>query len=66
MVANSIIRIAGKQLTPEHFDPRDIDNIRRRVLNIEKSRRELRWTPEVSLEEGLRSTYNWLLGEAAK
>jgi UDP-glucose 4-epimerase len=32
----------------------DIDNIRRRVLNIEKIRRELRWTPQFTLEHGLR------------
>jgi UDP-glucose 4-epimerase len=31
----------------------DIDNIRRRVLNIEKIRRELRWTPRFTLEQGL-------------
>jgi UDP-glucose 4-epimerase len=59
-LAALIIRITGKQLTPEHLDRRDIDNIRRRVLNIEKSRRELRWVPEMTLEGGLRATYEWL------
>ena len=29
----------------QHIDRRDIDNIRRRVVNIEKARRMLRWTP---------------------
>jgi UDP-glucose 4-epimerase len=59
-LANAIIRIAGKKVTPEHLDRRDIDNIRRRVLNIEKSRRELRWVPEMNLEGGLRATFKWL------
>jgi UDP-glucose 4-epimerase len=59
-LAALIIRITGQQLTPEHLDRRDIDNIRRRVLNIEKSRRELRWVPEMTLEGGLRATYEWL------
>jgi UDP-glucose 4-epimerase len=38
----------------ETVDRLDIDNIRRRVLNIEKIRRELRWTPKYNLEHGLR------------
>ena len=44
---------------PRHIDRRDIDNIRRRVLNIEKSRRELRWVPAFTLRAGLRRTYEW-------
>src|SRR5207253_396032 len=39
---------------PRHVDRRDIDNIRRRVVNIEKIRRELRWEPDVTVEQGLR------------
>jgi UDP-glucose 4-epimerase len=60
-LAAKIIRITGKDLRPQHVDRRDIDNIRRRVLNIEKGRRELRWAPEMTLENGLRSTHDWLL-----
>jgi UDP-glucose 4-epimerase len=62
-LARLIIRITGKDLQPKHFDKRDIDNIRRRVLNIEKGRRELRWVPETTLETGLRATYDWLMSE---
>jgi UDP-glucose 4-epimerase len=60
-LAEKILRITGQELRPQHLDKRDIDNIRRRVLNIEKSRRELRWTPEITLENGLRATHDWLL-----
>ncbi len=35
--------------TSSHIDRRDIDNIRRRVVNIEKARRMLRWAPQVTL-----------------
>jgi UDP-glucose 4-epimerase len=59
-LAAVIIRIVGKDIVPRHLDRRDIDNIRRRVLNIEKSRRELRWVPETTLESGLRATHAWL------
>lgn len=42
-----------------HIDRRDVDNIRRRVLNIEKIRRKLGWMPEVTLERGLELTKKW-------
>jgi UDP-glucose 4-epimerase len=60
-LATMIIRITGHDMRPQHLDKRDIDNIRRRVLNIEKGRRELRWVPEMTLENGLRATHEWLL-----
>jgi len=60
-LAELIIRISGQNVHPRHVDRRDIDNIRRRVLNIEKARGELRWTPEATLENGLRATHDWLL-----
>jgi UDP-glucose 4-epimerase len=60
-LARLIIKITGAQVEPVYVDRRDIDNIRRRVLNIEKIRRELRWSPAVTVEQGLRRTYDWLL-----
>jgi UDP-glucose 4-epimerase len=44
-----------------HIDRRDIDNIRRRVVNIEKARRMLRWTPQITLESGLSRTAEWFV-----
>ena len=52
--------ITKQPLEPVYIDRRDIDNIRRRVLNIEKIRRVLRWTPTTALHDGLRKTYDWL------
>jgi UDP-glucose 4-epimerase len=60
-LAHLIAAITGAEGEPRHVDRRDIDNIRRRVVNIEKIRRELRWTPVVTVEQGLRETYEWLL-----
>ncbi|MCK5126512.1 MAG: NAD-dependent epimerase/dehydratase family protein [candidate division Zixibacteria bacterium] len=51
----------GKEVTPEHIDRRDIDNIRRRVLNIERIRSRLRWQPQIGMKEGLRRTVEWYL-----
>lgn len=58
-LAAALIRIVGVDVTPQRTDRRDVDNIRRRVVNIEKTRRALRWVPEVTLEEGLRRTVEW-------
>ncbi len=46
-----------------HIDRRDVDNIRRRVVNIEKARRMLRWSPQVTLDHGLAKTVEWFLRE---
>jgi UDP-glucose 4-epimerase len=58
-LAAVLIRLTGASTMPTHTDRRDVDNIRRRVVNIEKARRALRWIPEVTLEEGLRRTVEW-------
>jgi len=65
-LAAALIRITGVEVEPEHKDRRDIDNIRRRVVNIEKTRRTLRWVPEVTLEEGLRRTVEWQRAKGPK
>jgi UDP-glucose 4-epimerase len=64
-LARLIIEVTGADTEPVHIDRRDIDNIRRRVLNIEKIRRDLRWIPSFTLREGLRRTYEWATTERA-
>ncbi len=54
-----ISRVTGRPLQTEHIDRRDVDNIRRRVVNIEKIRRMLRWAPQVTLERGIERTIEW-------
>ena len=58
-LAAILSRIIGSTLEPQHTNRRDIDNIRRRVVNIEKTRRTLRWVPSVTLEAGLANTVKW-------
>lgn len=59
-LARLILEVTGTEIEVRSIDRRDIDNIRRRVVNIEKIRRELRWAPGVTLERGLQLTYEWL------
>ena len=59
-LAEAVRQVSGSAVPIEHVDRRDIDNIRRRVLNIEKIRRTLHWVPQVTLHQGLRRTWEWL------
>jgi UDP-glucose 4-epimerase len=59
-LADRIGRAVGVPIDIDHIDRRDIDNIRRRVVNIEKARRMLRWSPQVTLSEGLSRTAAWM------
>lgn len=58
-LAKIILDLYHLDAEPVHIDRRDIDNIRRRVVNVEKIRRGLRWTPRVTLERGLKCTKDW-------
>jgi len=49
----------GRDVAIEYVDRRDIDNIRRRTVNIEKARRTLHWWPSVSVNNGLTKTIRW-------
>ena len=50
---------AGRDAIVESVDRRDIDNIRRRVVNIEKARRMLHWVPQIRMQRGLDRTAEW-------
>jgi len=49
--------IAG--LLVEQLPERDIDNIRRRSINIEKIHQRLGWSPEVGIQKGIQLTIDW-------
>lgn len=59
-LAVEVGRAVGVPIEIVHIDRRDIDNIRRRVVNIEKARRMLRWSPQVTLSDGLARTAAWM------
>jgi UDP-glucose 4-epimerase len=43
----------------EYVPERDIDNIRRRMIDIEKIHQRLGWTPKVGLQKGIELTVEW-------
>lgn len=59
-LATRIVSLCNSDSQLKHVDRRDVDNIRRRVLNIERIRHDLRWTPQISLDEGLKRTIEWV------
>jgi len=61
-LARMTLDLCGSNSKVVHIDRRDIDNIRRRVLNIERIRHDLKWIPQVTLEEGLARTIEWMTG----
>lgn len=58
-LASHIVEVTGSKSKIKYIDRRDIDNIRRRVINIEKTRHDLKYQPQVSIKMGLQQTYNW-------
>ena len=58
-LAAIITKLYNLDIEPIYIDRRDIDNIRRRVVNVEKIRRKLRWTPRITLQRGLQRTVEW-------
>jgi UDP-glucose 4-epimerase len=62
-LAQKIIKLLDSQTIPKHIDRRDIDNVRRRCMNIKKIHNKLKWTPQTTLEVGLKKTYDWLLSQ---
>jgi len=57
-------KISGSDRAPTLVEPRRGD-LRRSVLDITRSSRELGWRPVTTLEEGLRRTWAWTKGAAA-
>lgn len=56
----TLMKVAGKKVR-YRFDPPRPGDIRYSILSCESARKLLGWSPEFSLEEGLRKTYNYFL-----
>jgi UDP-glucose 4-epimerase len=63
-LARAIGTALGREIEVQNIDRRDVDNIRRRVVNIEKIRRMLRWSPQFTLRHGLQTTAAWITSPA--
>jgi len=57
---SSLRTISGRDSKPQLANARE-GEIAEVYLNCEKAKNDLKWEPEVSLEEGLKITYNWFV-----
>jgi len=55
---DALARASGVTRPPEHA-PARLGELRRSVLDVSLAARELAWTPQVTLEEGLLRTWEW-------
>jgi len=62
-LAETVRKVTGGASEIQYIDRRDIDNVQRRVMNIERARQTLRWIPVTHLQTGLSLTHQWLLSE---
>jgi len=59
---NRLAEIIGQfshEISIENVPERDIDNIRRRSIDIEKIHQRLGWSPRVTIKKGIEETLNW-------
>ena len=58
-------RVANKSIGRDHVDVPHT-GVRGRNSNNDMIRKELGWDYKMTLEEGIRKTYNWIMGQIAK
>ena len=63
-LANMLKKVSGGESAIAHAPPRPGEQLRSAVA-IDKATRVLGWRPEVSLEQGLRETYQWFAAQSA-
>ena len=63
-LVDTAAKVAGKTIEKNHID--GPLGVRGRNSNNDLIRKELDWDYEMTLEEGIRKTYNWIMGEIAK
>jgi len=64
-LADIIIKISGKRITKRH-DLTAPQGVRGRNADLTLVKKVLKWKPQVTLEEGLAKTYNWIEKQVSK
>ena len=63
-LVDTAAKVAGKTIEKNHID--GPLGVRGRNSNNDLIRKELNWDYEMTLEDGIRKTYNWIMGEISK
>ena len=60
-IANTLLRVAKRQVSIEYAPPRPGEQ-QHSYLNIAKAGKVFDWKPSVSLDQGLKETFDWFEG----
>jgi UDP-glucose 4-epimerase len=63
-LAHALLAAMDSDLTPEHGPERAVNGVTRRLADISAAARDLGWTPEIGLDEGLRGLVAWWRAES--
>ena len=58
-LAHALLRVMGSDLEPEHGPERSVNAVSRRLADTSRAARDLDFTADVSLDEGLRRLVEW-------
>jgi UDP-glucose 4-epimerase len=58
-LAEALMRVMGKKMTPEYGPERKVNAVPRRLASTEKAKRLLGWEAQVGLDEGLERLVSW-------
>lgn len=58
-LAEALMRVMGKKMTPEYGPERKVNAVPRRLASTEKAKRLLGWEAQVDLDEGLERLVSW-------
>jgi UDP-glucose 4-epimerase len=62
-LAEALLEVMGSGLSVEHGPERAVNGVTRRLASIEAAERQLGWTPEVDLAQGLGRLVDWWRAE---
>jgi UDP-glucose 4-epimerase len=58
-LAEALLKVMGSDMTPEHGPERAVNGVTRRLADISTAAKDLGWTPEIGLEDGLDDLVKW-------
>jgi UDP-glucose 4-epimerase len=64
-LANALLAAMDSDLVPEHGPDRAVNGVTRRLADISRAASDLGWTPEITLDDGLRGLVEWWKADSA-
>lgn len=58
---NIMLDVTNSTLTPEHRPDNTINPVSKRIADISKAKELIKYSPSISLEDGLKRLYNWYI-----